>query len=90
MYPPIKERDHTPLAKQSEAQAVFDDQLCTYRNGVLCEIFLEKVQNLSLFRAHERACCHSNTAVAGITLTDAAAACFSSVAMQHPTELEDE
>lgn len=44
-----------------------------------------KVQILSLFLAHERACCHSNTAMAGITLTDAAAACFSSVAVQHPT-----
>lgn len=51
------------------------DLLCTFKNGVFCEIFLEKLQNLSLFLAHEQACCHSNTAVAGITLAGAAAAC---------------
>lgn len=74
MYPWIKECDHTPLTKQSEAQTMFN-HLCTFTKGVLYEICLEKVQNLSLFLAHEQACCHSNTAVAGITLAGAAAAC---------------
>lgn len=47
MHSWTKEHEDAPLTKKSEAKAVFD-QLCIFKNGVLCEIFLEKYR-FSLF-----------------------------------------
>lgn len=70
--------------KKLKYKAVFDKSFIL-RSEVLIGIFLEMyIQSLSLLLSRARACCHSNVAMTGITLTDAVAARSSPAAPAAP------